>query len=103
MLLTFVLAMIGWVLFRSKTIGQAWDFLLGMFSKTLFAAPAIPAKTILFVAIMLVVEWVQRKKEHGFVMDGVKSGVLRYACYLTVLTVIFFFGVFNETFIYFQF
>lgn len=102
-LLTFVLAMIGWVLFRSKTIGQAWDFLLGMFSKTLFAAPAIPAKTILFVAIMLVVEWVQRKKEHGFVMDGVKSGVLRYACYLTVLTVIFFFGVFNETFIYFQF
>lgn len=103
MLLTFVLAMIGCVLFRSETIGQAWDFLLGMFSKTLFVAPAIPAKTILFVAIMLVVEWVQRKKEHGFVMDGVKSGVLRYACYLTVLAVIFLFGVFNETFIYFQF
>lgn len=102
-LLTFVLAMIGWVLFRSETIGQAWNFLLGMFSKSLFAAPDIPVKTILFVAIMLVVEWVQRKKDHGFVMDGVKSGVLRYACYLTVLTVIFFFGVFNETFIYFQF
>ena len=102
-LLTFVLAMIGWVLFRSETIGQAWDFLLGMFSKTLFAAPAIPAKTLLFVAIMLVVEWVQRKKEHGFVMDGVKSGLLRYACYLAVLAVIFVFGVFNESFIYFQF
>lgn len=102
-LLTFVLAMIGWVLFRSETIGQAGDFLLGMFSKTLFAAPAIPAKTLLFVAIMLVVEWVQRKKEHGFVMDGVKSGLLRYACYLAVLAVIFVFGVFNESFIYFQF
>lgn len=102
-LLTFVLAMIGWVLFRSETIGQAWDFLLGMFSMSLFASPAVPSKTILFVAIMLVVEWVQRKKEHGFVMDGVKSGVLRYACYFMVLTVIFLFGVFNETFIYFQF
>ncbi len=103
MLLTFLLAMIGWVLFRSETIGQAWDFLCGMFSKSLFAMPSIPVKTLLFVLIMLVVEWIQRKKEHGFVMDGVKSGVVRYACYLAVLVVIFVFGVFNESFIYFQF
>ncbi len=101
--LTFILAMIGWVLFRSETIGQAWDFLCGMFNSTLFAKPSIPFKTVLFVAIMLVVEWIQRKKEHGFVMDGVKSGLLRYACYLAVLAVIFVFGVFNESFIYFQF
>ncbi len=103
MLLTFLLAMVGWVLFRSETIGQAWDFLGGMFDKSLFTMPAIPVKTLLFVAIMLVVEWIQRKKEHGFVMDGVKSGVLRYACYIAVLAVIFVFGVFNESFIYFQF
>lgn len=103
MLLTFLLAMIGWVLFRSETIGQAWDFLCGMFSKSLFAMPSIPVKTLLFVLIMLVVEWIQRKKEHGFVMDGVKSGVVRYACYLAVLVVIFVFGVFNESFIYCQF
>lgn len=103
MLLTFLLAMVGWVLFRSETIGQAWDFLGGMFDKSLFTMPTIPVKTLLFVAIMLVVEWIQRKKEHGFVMDGVKSGVLRYACYIAVLAVIFVFGVFNESFIYFQF
>lgn len=102
-ILTFILAMIGWVLFRSETIGQAWDFLCGMFSSTMFFKPSIPFKTVSFVVIMLVVEWVQRKKEHGFVMDGVKSGVLRYACYLAVLAVIFVFGVFNESFIYFQF
>ncbi len=101
--LTFILAMIGWILFRSETIGQAWDFLYGMFNSTLFAKPSIPFKTVFFVVIMLVVEWIQRKKEHGFVMDGVKSGVLRYACYLAVLVVIFVFGVFNESFIYFQF
>lgn len=101
--LTFILAMIGWVLFRSETIGQAWNFLCGMFSRTLFAKPNIPFKTVLFVATMLFVEWIQRKKEHGFVLDGVKSGLLRYACYLAVLAVIFVFGVFNESFIYFQF
>lgn len=103
MLLTFLLAMIGWVLFRSETIGQAWDFLGGMFSKSLFAVPSVPAKTLLFVVVMLVVEWIQRKREHGFAMEGIKSGALRYTCYIAVLAVIFIFGVFNETFIYFQF
>lgn len=103
MLLTFLLAMIGWVLFRSETIGQAWAFLCGMFDKTLLTMPSIPWKTVLFVTIMLVVEWIQRKKEHGLFLEGLKSGVLRYACYLAILTVIFVYGVFNETFIYFQF
>ena len=103
MLLTFVLAMIGWAIFRSETIDQAWDFLRCMFSKTLFTLPGMPLKTMLFVVIMLAVEWFQRKEEHGFAFDGVKSGVLRYACYLSVLVMIFVFGVFNETFIYFQF
>ena len=103
MLLTFLLAMIGWVLFRSETIGQAWDFLGGMFSKSLFAVPSIPVKTLLFVVVMLVVEWIQRKREHGFAMEGIKSGALRYTCYIAVLAVIFISGVFNETFIYFQF
>lgn len=103
MLLTFLLAMIGWVLFRSETIGQAWDFVGGMYSKSLFTFPSIPVKTLLFVAVMLAVEWIQRKREHGFAMEGIKSGVLRYTCYIAVLAVIFIFGVFNESFIYFQF
>lgn len=103
MLLTFLLAMIGWVLFCSETIGQAWDFLSGMFSRTLFTIPSLPYKTVLFVVIMLVVEWIQREKAHGFAMERMKSGVLRYACYIAVLAVIFVYGVFNESFIYFQF
>lgn len=103
MLLTFLLAMIGWVLFRSETIGQAWAFLGGLFSKSLFAVPSVPIKTLLFVLVMLVVEWIQRKREHGFAMEGIKLGVLRYTCYIAVLVVIFIFGVFNEMFIYFQF
>lgn len=103
MLLTFLLAMIGWVLFRSETIGQAWAFLGEMFSKPLFAVPSVPIKTLLFVLVMLVVEWIQRKREHGFAMEGIKLGVLRYTCYIAVLVVIFIFGVFNEMFIYFQF
>jgi hypothetical protein len=56
-----------------------------------------------FAAIMLAVEWLQRGREHGLDMSGVRKVVVRYTCYLAVLAFIFVYGVFNETFIYFQF
>ena len=102
MLLTFILAALGWILFRSQSIGEAVDFFSGMFGGGL-ADISIPKRTLVFVLILMVVEWLQRKREHGLSMEGVRNGVVRYACYLAVLAVIFMFGVFNETFIYFQF
>lgn len=102
MLLTFILAALGWILFRSQNIGEAIDFFAGLFSSGYLGAN-FPMRTLTFVAILLVVEWLQRKREHGLDMTGVHNGVVRYICYLSVLTLIFVFGVFNETFIYFQF
>ena len=102
MLLTFVLAALGWILFRSQSIGEAIDFYTSLFTGGLSGAN-LPMRTIVFVAIMLLVEWLQRKREHGLDMSGVRSGVIRYIFYVCVLALIFVFGVFNETFIYFQF
>ena len=102
MLLTFILAALGWILFRSQNIGEAVDFFAGLFSSGYLGAN-FPMRTLTFVAILLVVEWLQRKREHGLDMTGVHNGVVRYICYLSVLALIFVFGVFNETFIYFQF
>lgn len=102
MLLTFVLAALGWILFRSQSIGEAIDFYTSLFTSGLSGAN-LPMRTIVFVAIMLLVEWLQRKREHGLDMSGVRSGVIRYVFYVCVLAFIFVFGVFNETFIYFQF
>ena len=102
MLLTFVLAALGWILFRSQSIGEAIDFYTSLFTGGLSGAN-LPMRTIVFVAIMLLVEWLQRKREHGLDMSGVRSGVIRYVFYVCVLVLIFVFGVFNETFIYFQF
>lgn len=102
MLLTFVLAALGWILFRSQSIGEAIDFYTSLFTGGLSGAN-LPMRTIVFVAIMLLVEWLQRKREHGLDMSGVRSGVIRYVFYVCVLAFIFVFGVFNETFIYFQF
>ena len=102
MALTFVLATLGWVLFRSQSIGEAMDFYAGLASGG-WHGFRLPMRAVLFVAAMLVVEWLQRGRGHGLDMSGVRSGVARYACYLAVLALVFMYGVFNETFIYFQF
>lgn len=102
MLLTFILAAMGWILFRSQSIGEAIDFFIGIFNGGLSGAN-LPMRTICLVAMMLVVEWLQRERAHGLDMSGVRSGVLRYTFYLVILAMIFVYGVFNETFIYFQF
>ena len=102
MVLTFVLAVLGWILFRSQSIGEALDFYAGLVRGG-WSGFNPPMRAIAFVAMMLVVEWLQRGREHGLDMSGVRYRAMRYACYLTVLAVIFVYGVFNETFIYFQF
>ena len=102
MVLTFVLAVLGWILFRSQSIGEALDFYAGLVRGG-WSVFNPPMRAIAFVAMMLVVEWLQREREHGLDMSGVRYRAVRYACYLTVLAVIFVYGVFNETFIYFQF
>ena len=102
MILTFALAALGWVLFRSQSIGEALDFYAGLANGGWHGFNP-PMRTLTFVAILLVVEWMQRGRGHGLDMSGVRYGVVRYACYLAVLALIFVYGVFNETFIYFQF
>ncbi len=102
MSLTFVLAALGWILFRSQSIGEAMDVYAALFGGGWHGFNP-PKRAIAFVAIMLVVEWLQRSRAHGLDMSGVRHRTVRYACYLTVLALIFMYGVFNETFIYFQF
>lgn len=107
MLLTFILVSFGVIIFRAENIGQVCEYILQIFSSGSFldgvAGTNIPRRTCLFVAIMLVIEWVQRNQEHGLVLKGVKSVLVRYTCYFGILLVVFMYGVFNETFIYFQF
>lgn len=103
MLLTFFLAVIGWIIFRSENIGQSFDIIRGLFSPTLFSIPHIPGLTLLFVLLMLVVEWLNRSKEHGFVVDAIKPRWIRWIIYYAICLCIILFSEQSETFIYFQF
>ena len=58
---------------------------------------------IVFVyIIMMVIEWIQRKKEHGLQMDNV-PWYFRYPIYIGVSVLIICFFSQPVTFIYFQF
>lgn len=105
MLLTFFLATIGWIIFRADSIGQAWDYMRGMCSASLFSRPDASGVTGFSVAIviMILVEWLMRDKEHGLDLSGIKSGAVRIVTYLAILFMAFALGGHAVNFIYFQF
>lgn len=105
LLLTFFLVVVGWILFRSDTILDAWSYICRLFSNSLFTKPDASGVSGFSVAIflMLIVEWVQRFKEHPFDLNCISSRVVRYAIYLSLILIIISFGGHTENFIYFQF
>ena len=108
MLLTFLLVTIGWIIFRAPSLAEAWDVVCNICSGTLWSAPYIlPMQEMLFlvigIVIMIGVEWLQRNEDHGLVLDGMNSRLLRYAIYLVLITMILWKGDSGDAFIYFQF
>ena len=61
-------------------------------------------KNIVFVAILVLVEWFQRKREHGLQIMGIfKQRWVRITIYYLVIFLIAMVGAKQAQFIYFQF
>ncbi len=109
MILTFFLAVIGWIIFRAESIGQAWEYVCGVFSKSLLSEPELFSDKMVLVVIplsvMLLVEWFQRGKGHGFDFgNSPRYKVVRWCIYLsTALLIIALQQQKVSPFIYFQF
>ncbi len=113
MLLTFFLAVIGWIIFRAAGIHSFASYLHGMCQLDtlkavyLFFCPAEVFPANIFIIIMLVVEWLQRKKQHGLEMEGgiFRLWFVRWLIYLLlILSCIFAISYVGKSdFIYFQF
>lgn len=110
--LTFMLAVFGWIIFRAETIGQAWDYIYGMMQfGTLRASyrfflpnEYIVYPTNLYIIAMIVVEWLQRNKQHGLeVLNTSKHKWLRVLFYYALVWMIIQNAGTEQTFIYFQF
>lgn len=111
-LLTFFLAVFGWIIFRAETMTQAWEYICGMMQfGTLRASyrfflpnESLVYPTNLYIVAMIVVEWLQRNKQHGLeVLNTSKHKWLRVAFYYALVWMIIQNAGTEQTFIYFQF
>ena len=101
---TFCLVLIGWIFFRAETLPDAFHYMGQIFSGTFLPFPiAKEWKNVVFIFILLIVEWIQRDKAHAFELSKVKKVWIRYSIYIvTVIFILWFMGS-NQQFIYFQF
>ncbi len=110
MLGTFLLTTLAWVFFRAASVGDALNYIDGIFDPSLLSMPvvvdpAVALLTVLLICFMTVVEWIGRTGNHGLEHLGLQwPRPLRWTMYAVV---IFITGLYMQTdetpFIYFQF
>jgi D-alanyl-lipoteichoic acid acyltransferase DltB (MBOAT superfamily) len=109
MLLTFVLVIIGFVVFRAETIGQAWNYLCRLCDGSLLlnVSGYKGDKAVLWSLILMVVEWVNRDKMYA--LENIHEAPIlkwrfaRSMFYYLLVLIIFLFSGKQESFVYFQF
>jgi len=107
MLFTFFLSVFGWIIFRSRSIGQAWDYVCGIFDRSLFSVPWLYSPTYMLpmpfiLLLFFVMEWTGRNKECSIELNGTHR-FWQWLVYVLFVVLIFSFGEASESFIYFQF
>lgn len=106
MLLTFLLVVLGWIIFRSESIEMAWEYIILIFNKSLFTLPLLfvgTKKTVAITMIMLIVEWVFRRKDFGFQMSEKMPRWISVTCCYFLVLILLEFAAHSQSFIYFQF
>ena len=105
-LCTFLLTLLGWTLFRARSVGEAWCWYGAMFNPLSFGTlPGMPrelAVALLGSAAMFAVEWVARYGEHGLSRLP-RMRIVRWVAYYILLWLVVFYTPGSQTFIYFRF
>ena len=103
---TFLLVVIGWIFFRSETLGKALDYIVRLFDESLLTIPTYTvglSKTIFFIVVLISAEWLQRNKKHGLELSTINNHFVKWSLYYALIAVILEFGANSQSFIYFQF
>ena len=110
MLLTFALAVLGWIIFRAENIEQVGDIITKICSMSSFSIPWLVNRgyyipLLIGIFIMLCIEWQNRNENHAFALDRTISiQWIRRVIYFSMVIILYYFGRFNyNQFIYFQF
>ena len=112
---TFFITIVAWVFFRAESIAKAFDYLKSTFNKSLFSIPHIEyskelslvvstSTLAILILFLTLVEWIQRRKQHGLEFNQQSNKYFRWTSYFIVAFLIILFGNFSRTeFIYFAF
>ena len=107
MLLTFALAVFGWIIFRAQDISQFGEVISTICSDSLLSVPWLMNRQYyiplaISILVLILVEWINRTKEHGLILN-IKYRWLRIIIYyMLIFALVYNFGQ-EQTFIYFQF
>jgi len=102
---TFSLTVFSWIFFRAENIGNAFSYVSGIFSKSLFSLPEIfPFNIMLLICLFVMIEWLGRDQEYAIAKLGqIWNKPIRYAFYYAIILAIICFSGKEQQFIYFQF
>ena len=109
MLSTFGLVVFGWIFFRAESLEHAIDYISGIFSFDLFSWPYFTgikeaAITILFIVLLIAMEWMGREQEYAIKTIASRwRKPFQWCFYYVIVMLIFLFGSKSQEFIYFQF
>ena len=100
---TFLLVVLGWIFFRADSFSMAVSYLCGLATPwhNPFTMEMLPV--FIYIAVMMMVEWFQREKQHGLDLQCISSHWVKFTIYYILIFIIFIAQKGSETFIYFQF
>ena len=104
---TITLWLIGMLFFRAIDISHAFTYLNGIFENQFFPDSIVlffKYKLILFlILILMLIEWINRKKEFGLDIKNWKFTPLRWGVYYSLTFIMLRYSGSQQDFIYFQF
>ena len=104
-LLTFILATLGWIIFRADNIEVLMCYFTRLFDPSLWGVPYLTNRVFILLPliIMIFMEWIHRTSSHGLSLVKVKNKLARYAIYFILAFLILINMGPEQNFIYFQF
>ena len=103
-IITFSLTCFAWIFFRADNVTEALIIIKNIFNTTIFSKPVnIGSQFYKLLILFVIIEWIQRKKEHGLDIGNIKIPVIRWGLYFGISFFLFYFFNYQQSFIYFQF
>ncbi len=103
--MTFALTCLAWIFFRAETVTDAFAYIIHMADSSILSFSGIKkgADILPWIFILVVIEWIQRRKEHGLDIAGIPVYARWLMYYVMIFCILYMRPAEVIDFIYFQF